>query len=325
MATSTYPAMGGAVDNTSAATFIPELWQDEIKAAYKSNLVMANHVKKVPMNGKKGDTLHFPNPARGSANAKAENTAVTIQNDTTGEVNLSLDQHWEFSHLIEDITSVQALPTLEKFYRDDAGYGLAKQIDTDLFTLGTALAGNTYAQSHSPSDWVNGGVWYNDASSGLTAYAEDAVVPADVFEDDAFRALIQKLDDVDVPFEGRCFVIPPVLRNAIMGLERYVSSDFRSTGTVGNGNIGEIYGIPVYVSSNCPVIETAAQNSASSVNTRGAFLFHKDAFILAEQQSIRSQVQYKQEFLGNLYTSDCLYGKVAFRDDAAHVLAISDS
>ncbi len=48
MATSTYPAMGGAVDNTSAATFIPEIWSDEVVAAYQSNLVLANLVKKCP-------------------------------------------------------------------------------------------------------------------------------------------------------------------------------------------------------------------------------------------------------------------------------------
>ena len=51
MATSVYPNMGGAVDNTSAATFIPEIWSDEVIAAYKSNLVMANLVKKMSMTG----------------------------------------------------------------------------------------------------------------------------------------------------------------------------------------------------------------------------------------------------------------------------------
>ena len=40
MATSVYPNMGGAVTNTSAAKFIPEIWSDEVIAAYKSNLIM---------------------------------------------------------------------------------------------------------------------------------------------------------------------------------------------------------------------------------------------------------------------------------------------
>ena len=52
----------------------------------RSNLVLANLVKKLSMTGKKGDTLHIPKPTRGSANAKAEGTAVTIQNAVESEV-----------------------------------------------------------------------------------------------------------------------------------------------------------------------------------------------------------------------------------------------
>lgn len=238
---------------------------------------------------------------------------------------MSLDKHYEFSRLIEDITETQALDSLRQFYTSDAGYGLAKQVDSDLFVLGTGLGDGTYAAAPSPSDWVNSAVWYNDSASGLIAYAEDAVVAADVFEDDAFRELIQKMDDVDVPMGDRYFVIPPCLRKTIMGIERYVSYDFRPDRTVKNGNIGQLYGIEVYVSSNCPVIETAAQNAASTDDARGAFLFHKDTFILAEQINMRSQVQYKQEFLANLYTADCLYGVKAFRPDAGHVLVVPDA
>ena len=131
MATSVYPNMGGAVDNTSAAKFIPEIWSDEVIAAYKSNLVLANLVKKMSMTGKKGDTIHVPKPTRGSAHAKAEGVAVTIQNNVESEVLININKHFEFSRLIEDITEVQALASLRQFYTGDAGYGLAKQVDDD--------------------------------------------------------------------------------------------------------------------------------------------------------------------------------------------------
>jgi hypothetical protein len=49
---------------------------------------------------------------------------------------------------------------------------------------------------------------------------------------------------------------------------------------------------------------------------------HKDAAVLAEQQSVRSQTQYKQEYLGTLYTADTLYGVKEMRDDAAYALAV---
>lgn len=55
MATSVYPNMGGAVGRSDVGTFIPQVWSDQIIAAYKKKLVLANHVQKMSMVGKKGD------------------------------------------------------------------------------------------------------------------------------------------------------------------------------------------------------------------------------------------------------------------------------
>ena len=316
MATSTYPAQGGAIDNTSSAVFIPEIWSDEVVAAYEKNLVLANLVKKMSMQGKKGDTIHIPKPSRGSANAKAENTAVTIQNPSNTEVQVVINKHFEYSTLIEDITEVQALASLRQFTTSDAGYALAKQVDDDLFGLGKSFGdGNG-------SSWATSATFYNDASTGTTAYAADTVAAADVFTDAFFRDMVQKLDDADTPMDGRFLAIPPALRNAIMGIDRYVSSDFVDGRGVNNGKIGNLYGIDIYVTSNCPLIEAAADNSAGG-DVRGAILGHKDTMVMAEQQGIRSQAQYKQEFLGTLYTADRLYGTQVLRPETGFVLAVN--
>jgi hypothetical protein len=318
MATSVYPATGGMVDNTSAATFIPEIWSDEVVAAYKSNLVLANLVKKMSMSGKKGDTIHVPKPLRGSATAKQANTAVTIQNGTEEEVLIAINKHFEFSRLIEDITEVQALASLRQFYTGDAGYGLSKQVDEDLFLLGKKFGDD----NGSGTDWIHSNTYNFSGTSGIESYAADAVAASDVFNDAGFRAAIQKLDDADVPMDGRSFVVPPSIRNAIMGVDRYMSSDFVDGRGVKNGQIGNLYGIDVYTTSNCPVLETAAENAAGG-EVKGAMLFHKDAMVLAEQQGVRSQTQYKQEFLGTLYTADCLYGTQVLRPEAGLVLAVN--
>ena len=322
MTDSTYPATGGFVDNTSAATFIPEIWSDEIIAAYQKNLVLAPLVKKMSMSGKKGDTIHVPKPVRGDAHAKAENTAVTVQNATESEVQVSINKHYEYSRLIEDITDVQALSSLRQFYTEDAGYALAKQVDSDLHGLATGLG---TSGTSSTTYLNNAGTFFNDASNGLSTYTADTVVSADVFEDDAFRGIIQKLDDQDVPMDNRHFVIPPVLRNTIMGISRYVSSDFVNNSTVVNGKIGQLYGIDVYVSTNCPTVEAAGDNSASSVDSLGALLFHRDAMVLAEQVGVRSQTQYKQEWLANLFTSDTLYGVAVLRPASGLTLVVPAS
>jgi len=308
MATSVYPNMGGAVTNTSAAKFIPEIWSDEVIAAYKSNLIMANAVKKMSMTGKKGDVIHVPKPTRGQAHAKAAGTAVTIQNTVESEVLITINKHFEFSRLIEDITEVQALASLRQFYTGDAGYGLAKQVDDDLFELGKSFGNGD------GSSWVNTGSFQINTTSGaLEAYDADGTTDIGAFSDAVFRGLIQKMDDADVPMDGRTFVVPPSLRNAIMGVERYNSADFvDGKGTV-TGKIGNLYGVDVLVSSNVPTLETGV---------RGAQLIHKDTNVLAEQQGVRSQTQYKQEFLGTLYTADTLYGTQVMRPEAGFTLAV---
>jgi len=318
MATSTYPATGGMVDNTSAAKFIPEIWSDEVIAAYEKSLVLAPLTKKIAMQGKKGDTIHIPKPTRGVASAKAENTAVTIQNATESEVLVTINKHFEYSRMIEDITEVQALASLRQFYTGDAGYALGKQVDDDLFTLGKSFGDGD------GSNFITSATFYNDASTGTTAYAADTIVPADVFADSFLRDMVQKLDDADAPMDGRFLVIPPSMRNAIMGIDRYVSSDFVNGQGVVNGKIGELYGIDIYVSTNCPTLETAAENAATAGGIiRGALMGHKDTMVLAEQQGVRSQTQYKQEFLGTLYTADRLYGTQVLRPETGFMLAVN--
>ena len=309
MTDSTYPANGGFVDNTSAATFIPEIWSDEVIAAYQKNLVLANLVKKLSMTGKKGDTLHIPKPVRGDAHAKAEGVAVTVQNATEGEVQVTIDKHFEYSRLIEDITETQALASLRQFYTGDAGYALAKQVDSDLFALGKGFTGVN------DTTYVGANSYQFNGTAGLEAYAADAVAAGDLFNDNGFRDLIQKMDDADIPMDGRCLVVPPSVRNEIMGIDRYASSDFVDGRVVNNGQIGNLYGIDIYVSSNCPIIETATANSAGG-DVKQGMLFHKDTMVLAEQLGVRSQTQYKQDFLATLYTADTLYGTAVLREDA---------
>jgi hypothetical protein len=42
-------------------------------------------------------------------------------------------------------------------------------------------------------------------------------------------------------------------------------------------------------------------------------MFHEDSLVLAEQMSVRTQTQYKQEYLADLMTADCLYGTQIIR------------
>ena len=283
------------------------MWSDEIISAYKSNLVLANLVSKINHKGKKGDTIHIPKPTRGAASAKTASNQVTLVANTEGEVSIAIDKHYEYSKVIEDIADVQALASMRGFYTDDAGYALATQVDTDLHGLGAALNGGT-----SYSAAVIGG----DGSTTWDPTANTNTGNGSTLTDAGIRKMIQTLDDADVPMSQRYLVIPPVEKNTMLGLSRFTEQAF--TGEVGgansirNGRVGDVYGVEVFCSTNCPTV--AADDTTT--NYRVGMMLHKDAFVHAEQMGVRSQTQYKQEYLGTLFTADTIYGVGELRDDA---------
>jgi N4-gp56 family major capsid protein len=297
-----------SVTTTSAAAFIPEIWSDEIVASYKKNLVLANLVKKMSFKGKKGDTVNIPSPARGNASLKAATDAVTLIANSETNIQVLINQHYEYSRLIEDIVEVQALTSLRSFYTEDAGYALARRIDTDLVRLGRAFNGatvgtNDYATSNTATKAFVG-------SDGTTAYNSTSSNAA-ALTDAAIRRTIQRLDDNDIPMDGRFFLIPPSSRNTLMGLARYTEQAFVGNGdAIRNGEIGQLYGMAVFATSNA---DTGAGNSGAD---RICLMGHRDSMVLVEQIGIRSQTQYKQEYLGTLFTADTLYGVKALRTNA---------
>ena len=308
-------ALGTNQVTTSVANnFIPELWSDEVIGAYKSNLVVANLVTKLSHKGKKGDTIYIPVPARGSASAKAANTQVTLSAATNTKVTVSIDKHYEYSKLIEDIAEVQALASMRKFYTDDAGYALAKQVDTDLFALTEGLQGGTVGGSAAASfeKAVIGG-------HGSTLYTGNSSNASDI-TDAGIRRMLLTLDDADVPMDNRVMVVPPICANDMLGINRFTEQQFIGSGeAIKTGKIGQIYGVDIFISSNCP---SASGNSGAD---RVGVLMHKDALVLAEQVGVRSQTQYKQEYLGDLFTSDTIYGTAELRNDAGVAFVVPGS
>ena len=310
-----------AVTVTTAATFIPEIWSDEIVASYKKNLVLANIVMKMNFKGKKGDVVHIPAPTRGNASAKAASTAVTLIADTETEVLVNINKHFEYSRFIEDIVEAQALNSLRQFYTADAGYALAKQVDTSLIQLGrVANGGSTGAQYGSA--FIGG-----DGTTAFDYTANTNTGNASALTDASIRRTIQRLDDNDTPMDGRFFIIPPSSRNTLMGLSRYTEQAFVGNGNaIRTGEIGNLYGIPVFTSSNADSASaTSAFPTSGSAIARVCLMGHKDAMVLVEQIGIRSQTQYKQDYLATLFTSDTLYGVAALRSAATTGAALSSS
>jgi hypothetical protein len=226
---------------------------------------------------------------------------------------------------------------MRQFYTSDAGYALAKQVDQHIWEQTHYLQGGaaTPAKATLYETAVIGG----DGSTTFDGTANTNTGNGSTLTDAGIRKMIQTLDDQDVPMDGRVLVIPPVERKNLLGLARFTEQAFVGDGSaIKTGVFGNIYGIPIYVSTNCPTLhsepdgslqvanfstalltgntsttwlgETIAADFTSDTDTtyRIGGMFHKDAITLAEQQAVRMQTQYKQEYLADLMTADTVYG-----------------
>lgn len=307
-----------ATRTRSNSAFVPELWTDEVASTYKANLVMAPLAVTMNFVGRKGDTVHIPRPVRGVASAKAAETVVTLIANQETQSQFIINEHWEYSRLIEDIVSVQANDTLRQFYTDDAGYALAKRVDTNLHAEGATFAGADASPTVAGSAYSKA-VIGTPSAGALVAFSNATDGNAASLTDEGIRLLIRKLDDNDVKGSGRVFVIPPGEKKNLLGLSRFTEQAFVGeqgmSNSIRNGRVGDLYGVEFYVSTNCASVNTAGPTSYG-VAGRAALLFQKEALLLIEQMKPRTQSSYVQEYLGDLFTADMIFDTGTLRPEA---------
>lgn len=296
--------IASSIDHTDVQDFVPEVWALETVAAYKANLVMAQLVSLIPHVGKKGDTIHIPAPSRAAATTKSANTVVNLLTYAdTVEKSVTIDQHYHYARLLEDRAEIQALPSIRRFFTDDAGYALAKQTDSSLVGLAATWGGGTAYSAAVIGD-------------GTTAWVQTGSGNGSAISDAGVREIVQDFDDEDVPGRDRYLVIPPVEKKRMLGNTRYTEQAF--VGEVGmnnsirNGLVGDLYGFEIYVSSNLATVD-----SSDCTSYRPALFFQRDSLVLAEQLTPRVQEQYKLEALGSLIVADALYGVSTIRGNVS--------
>lgn len=304
-----------AVTTTSADAFVPEVWSLEVLAAYRKRLVMAENVTVINHVGQKGDIINIPVPARGTATAKAVATPVSVIAFSDTNVQVVINQHAHYGRLLENRAEVQALASLRGFLTRDAGYAIAKYTDDALHDLAAT--------------W-NSGTAYSGAvigSTGSTAYDPSASLNTGngaALTDAGIRRVIQTLDDNDVPPMDRVLVVPPVEKKNLLGVIdgsslRYTKQDTGGDGSAfRTGLIADVYGVEVFVSTNCESIVADDTSTAYRV----CLIYQKEAIVLAEQVKPRVRMQEKLEHLGDLIVADSLFGVKTVRDEGCRAIVV---
>lgn len=125
---------------------IPELWANESLAILQENMVAANLVHRdfQPVFAKFGDTVHTRRPGEFVAKRKVTSDSVTVQDATSTDVAVTLDQHVHVSFLILDGEQSLAFKDLVSIYLMPAMLAQARFIDKVVLGQVNQFLGNSY-------------------------------------------------------------------------------------------------------------------------------------------------------------------------------------
>ena len=223
-------------------TFIPELWEARLlehldKAHVATAFVNRDYEGEIKQ---KGDTVHVNTLGAITVRDYTPGTAITVEDLATTDQTLDIDQDKYWAFKVEDLEKVQTAGPMVDEATKRAAYGIADVVDAKIFATiaAAAPAGNTIG----------------------TNANKIALTSANVYENVVKMKV--KLDNANVPTEGRKLAITPDIEALLLLDNRFVAAGVaQSEDRLENGYVGRVAGFDVYRTLNLPantIIGTAA-------------------------------------------------------------------
>jgi len=162
--------------------FIPEVWSAKLFVRLRKNLVHASVINR-DYEGEIsafGDTVRINEIGAIDVGTYTKNTAITVQNLTSAQKMLTIDQAKYFAFSVDDIDAVQTKPKVIDGAMSEAAYSIGDTIDQHIAGLYTQAGNSVTALTVSV-----GAVLLNLSNMQLA------------------------LDEANVPTGGRFLPIPP--------------------------------------------------------------------------------------------------------------------
>ena len=254
-----------------------------------------------------GDTIHVPNIYTNIFTASTQSTegnGVVDQSPAQVDVTLSINLHKYVAWIIGDKDMKQLMRSynLNEKYMKEAKNVLITALEASLFGLWSSLSTNTVGDT-------------------ATVLSDAEIVQA-----------IEKLDSLnfDVLNTAAFFFHPFVYWRQVATITKYYTWNTSQMLIIRDGNFGksdqsrglrgQLYGIPIYVSTNV----------VNGLSTYRNLLAVPEAFGFATQTQgngglVRSQVAYLLQNLGTLAVCDIIYGVAVLRENGAVLINASDT
>jgi N4-gp56 family major capsid protein len=283
-----------AIDN-----FIPTVWSARLLQNLQKTLVYGQvGVINRDYEGEirnAGDTVKINNIGRVSVGDYTKNTNMpdpeTLTDDTR---TLVIDQSKFFNFQVDDVDKIQQNPKLMDAAMQEAAYALRNAADQ-------------FIASH-----------YVDAAQKIG----DDITPVAPTKNDAYEYLVDlsvKLDEADVPEQGRFVILPPWYEGLMLKDDRFVKAgNLPSDQRLLNGVIGQAAGFTVLKSNNVPKV--AADSTTGVQENYKIIAGHSIGWSFAEQATQVEAYRPEKRF-ADAVKGLHLYGCKVVRPEALAVLS----
>ncbi len=233
-----------ANDNTA---LIPEQWALEALALLSENMVVANLVNRdFSMEiADFGDVVNTSKPQSFKVTRTNDSSGLKLQDAKSTKIPVKLDQRFSVAFVIKDGERAKAQADLFARYLTPAVTTIARGIDRAILGQAHKLLGNRAGR-------------LNNLTS---ANAKKFIIEAR-----------QKLNDNNVPFEGRSLLLSSQSESALLACDDFTDASKRgdSGAAVTKGLLGYILGFQTYLAQNVPSAETAGRDVAKGTVTNAA-------------------------------------------------------
>lgn len=274
-----------------AQSFIPEIWSAQVLVSLKkaqryaqAGVVNRNYEGEI-RNG--GDTVRVRSISRPTISTYTKGGTLTYEQLTDAQRALTVDQQKSFSFVVDDIDKAQNGGAMQEA-ADEAAYGLRDLADQYVAALYTG------AQTANQIGTVS-------VTTGDIAYTQ-------------LLALKTKLDEANVPDEGRWAIVPSWYEGLLLNNDKFVRVDASGTDEgLRNGRIGRAAGFTVLMSNNAPLV--TGDDYAVMAGVPGAISYAEQ---IVEMEALRLQTTFGTGVRG-LH----VYGAKLMRPDAIATLIAS--
>ncbi len=262
---------------------VPQVWSARVFDHVKSHLVAAMTVNQsFAAELTLGDKVFIAVAAELSGGAVDVTATSVLTNVNTSAnttpVSITIDTWWEVPVQIDDSVKQQ---THVGNYLDrmalDASYGLEKKIDTDVNTLYSTLSSSSVQGSD-----------------------------AQTFTDDLLIALMEGLDEANVPRTNRSLIGDPSTVADIYKIDKFMTYDYSRQTFTTDGFVGMIpaYNLPFFVTNNLVSAGTGSYG----------VLLHRDALGLVIQGGFTVEKWRESKRHSDMVNISAMFGSDELRD-----------